>query len=62
VLICEIQLEVERLGFFLPGNDFVGKYIKQSMCQPELTPGPDVIETARTVLSRFLLYSWANSM
>jgi hypothetical protein len=38
VLICEIQLKVERLGFFLPGNDFVGKYIKQSMCQPKLTP------------------------
>jgi hypothetical protein len=62
VLICEIQLKVERLGFFLPTNGFVGKYIKQSMCQPKMTLLPWNAETATTDLSRFLLYSWANSI
>jgi len=37
VLISEIQLKVERLGFFLPQFGVVGSYIKQSMCQPDLT-------------------------
>jgi len=60
VLICEIQLKVERLGFFLPWNHFLGKYIKQSMCQPKMTLLPWNAETARTDLSRFLLYSCVN--
>jgi hypothetical protein len=37
VLISEIQLKVERLGFFLPPLGVVGSYIKQSMCQLNLT-------------------------
>jgi hypothetical protein len=37
VLISEIQLKVERLGFFLPPFEVVGGYIKQSMCQLDLT-------------------------
>jgi hypothetical protein len=37
VLIGEIQLKLERLGFFLPQFGVVGSYIKQSMCQLNLT-------------------------